>query len=115
MRIEYECNSNHEDQAMGNGGASDYKPPPAEPMPIEDDIRARHEAAAQLASRMTGASRNANDLAGASASDEPAITRSQIETGNSFSAQPQPRGPAGRRRSHGGSVGALTRSSVLTG
>lgn len=96
---------------MGNSGASDYKPPPAEPMPIEDSVGSRHEAAALLAKRMTSASRNANDLNGTSADDEPAITRSQIAKTETFSAQPQPHGPAKRRSA----ASAMTRSAVLTG
>lgn len=104
---------------MGNSGsgASNYTPPPATPMPIEDSTAARHEAAVRVASRMSTASRVANDLDGASANDEPAITRSQIAKADTFTSQEQPRGPAGhrRRRSPAGAANALTASSVLTG
>lgn len=104
---------------MGNSGSS-YKPPPPTPMPIEDSVGARAEAAALTAMRQSGASRTANDLNQDGASKEPAMTRSQIGKADSFTAQPRPRGPMGGKgprgpRAPGSMTGNLGGSAVLTG
>lgn len=103
---------------MGNSG-SKYTPPPATPMPVEDSVGARNEAAQLISQRMSHASRTANDLTGDKADDQDALTRSQVAKGDSFSAQPRPHGPAHGRRPHSAatrmSTGSMGGSTVLTG
>lgn len=107
---------------MGNSGKK-YEPPPPTPMPIEDDLKARHEASALLATRMTAGSRNANDLMGDKANRIAPVTRSQISQVNTdkFAPQPKNHGPKeGRVRgpkpmAPGSVASAVQSSSVLTG
>lgn len=104
---------------MGNGGSKAPAPVPVTPMPIEDSMGARAEAAALNAQRAAGASRNANDLTQDSANKSEAVTRSQIGKGDSLAPQPRPRGPqgGGPRGPAAGSLanGRIGDSAVITG
>lgn len=106
---------------MGNGGSKvePYVQPPPNPMPIEDDVALRQEAAQLTAERNSHASRTANDLLGDQADNAAAITRKQIGKAETFAPQPQPRGPAGRRvhgrKSAGSQASGINASAVLTG
>lgn len=99
---------------MGNSG-SKYTPPPATPMPIEDDIKARHEAAGLLAEKSAGASRSANDLGGKDANKDEAMTRSKLGMADRLEPQPAARGPRGPRPSAGTVSQTINQSAVLTG
>lgn len=107
---------------MGNSGSNvqPYTPPPPTPMPIEDDIKARHEAASMLAERTATASRSANDLGQGGAERAPAITRADLGTvGNAvkeqaaFQQQGRVRGP--RKQAPATVAGGISRSAVVTG
>lgn len=105
---------------MGNSGSSNkVEPVPATPMPIEDSIQTRKEAATMAASRMSSASRLANDLNQDTASKAEAVTRNQLAKADSFSPQAAQRGPKGGPRgprAPGSMLGAsMNSSAVLTG
>ena len=99
---------------MGNSGSSTPPAPvPATPMPIEDSIASKREAAAISAKRAGEASLNANDLNQETANKEPAITRSQLGSVEQFGAQPQPRGPRADKSPRGPQIAASTQASGI--
>lgn len=105
---------------MGNSGnVPKPEPVPATPMPIEDSIQAKQEAAQMVASRNSSASRVANDLNQDSASKAEAVTRNQLAKAETFAPQPGQRGPKGGPRgprAPGSVLGAgMSSSAVLTG
>ena len=104
---------------MGGGPAA-YTPPPPTPVPIEDSIKARHEAAALTAKMASDASREGTDLNEDTASRAEAVTRSDLSRAETFAAQAQPRGPVTRRPqsprlSPASAMGGGATSAVLTG
>lgn len=100
---------------MGNSGTpAPVTTPPPNPMPIEDSIQAKSDAAAMIASKSSNASRLANDLNQEEANKEPAITRSQLAKADTFAPQPAVKGPVGPRpgRAPGSKINS---SAVVTG
>jgi len=106
---------------MGGGGSTPapYVPPRPNPMPIEDSIKAKHEAASRIADMTASGGRDANDLGQSGSERAPAITRSDLgSVGNTiketaaFGQQPRVRGPRNRAPSPGAGIG---QSAVITG
>lgn len=103
---------------MGNSGSQPVTTPPPSPMPIEDSIAAKSQAAALVAQRAAGASRDDHNLNDESSSKAEAVTRGQLAKGESFQQQAQPTGPAGprprspRRVAPGSSMAS---SAIITG
>ena len=64
---------------MGGGSSRQpYTPPPVTPMPIEDSIATKQEAAKLASARESEASRSANDLNEQDASKSESVTRKQL-------------------------------------
>lgn len=107
---------------MGGGSSRQtYTPPPVTPMPIEDSIATKQEAAKLASMRESDASRSANDLNEQDANKDTAITRKQLSMGEKLMPQAQPRGPMGDRPrsprgpAPGSMMSQMGASSVVTG
>ena len=107
---------------MGGGSSRQtYTPPPVTPMPVEDSIATKQEAAKLATDRESAASRSANDLNEADASKQDAVTRKKLGMGDKLTPQAQPRGPMGDRPksprvpSPGSMMSQMGASSIVTG
>lgn len=107
---------------MGGGSSRQpYTPPPVTPMPIEDSIATKQEAAKLASARESEASRLANDLNEQDASKSESVTRKQLGMTARLAPQAQPRGPMDQRPKSprgpapGSMMAQMGASSVLTG
>ena len=107
---------------MGNSGGAPapYTPPPPNPMPIKDDIQARHDAAAMLSKQQSTASHDANDLGEGATTSDPAVTRASLGATsvntNTLSPQGPARGPRPRDRAPSAMANSgMNGSAVVTG
>lgn len=101
---------------MGNSGSSQpITTPPPSPMPTEDSIAAKSEAAALVAQRSAGASRLDHDLNQDTADKAEAITRSHLGKADALAPQAQPRGPKGPRPPRVAPGSSMGSSAILTG